>query len=379
MNILLNFLLITMVIYLGLLLWLIIGNVFSNKKNTISEFPPVSIIVAIRNGENSLPNLIRDLEALDYNGELEFIMVDDESSDSTAHIIQKISEKDKRFIYVISAIGNASLHLKKRALDAGISTAQNEWLLFTDVDCRVQKGWVTGMASYFSSRNDYVIGHSNIKSGNTLLNIFQSLDYSLLLIAARGAANLRHPVACTGQNQAYRKSLYQKVGGFSRIKNQMQGDDSLFLNLCRKWGKAVVVFADDFQSHVSARQEKTWIPLLNQRLRWSGDANIMWKVNVCFYLLIVGFFLLHLTLVSLFCISIFHPYYVMILVKFLIIKFILEFLLYFSGIRQLDQSLHFIEFILWFFIHIPYVVLMGLGSFFAEKLSWRGRKLRLSS
>ena len=139
------------------------------------------------------------------------------------------------------------------------------------------------------------------------------------------------------------------------------------------------VFADDFQSHVSARQEKTWIPLLNQRLRWSGDANIMWKVNVCFYLLIVGFFLLHLTFVSLVCISIFHPYYVMILVKLLIIKFILEFLLYFSGIRQLDQSLHFIEFILWFFIHIPYVVLMGLGSFFAEKLSWRGRKLRLSS
>ena len=98
MNILLNFLLISMVIYLGLLLWLIIGNVFSNKKNTISEFPPVSIIVAIRNGEKSLPNLIRDLEALDYNGELEFIMVDDESSDSPAHIIQKISEKDKRFI-----------------------------------------------------------------------------------------------------------------------------------------------------------------------------------------------------------------------------------------------------------------------------------------
>ena len=80
-----------------------------------------------------------------------------------------------------------------------------------------------GMACYFTNDNDYVIGHSDVKSGNTLLNIFQALDYFLLLVAARGAANLGHPLACTGQNQAYRKSLYQRVGGFSRIKNHIQG------------------------------------------------------------------------------------------------------------------------------------------------------------
>ena len=96
-------------------------------------------------------------------------------------------------------------------------------------------------------------------------------------------------------------------------------------------------------------------------------------------MLIVGFFLLHLTFVSLFFISILFPNYLTVLVKFLTIKFILEFLLYFAGSRQLDQSLNFKEYLLWFFIHIPYVVLMGFGSFFAKQLSWRGRKLRLSS
>ena len=379
MNILLNFLLVAMVIYVGLLLWLIIGNIFSDKKNTVSEFPPVSVIVAIRNGENVLPNLIADLSAQKYPGKLEFILIDDESEDATSKIIQEISNKDKRFIYETSTGGDASLQLKKRALDAGIFTAQNEWLLFTDVDCRVSSGWVAGMSGYFCSKNDYVIGHSNVKSGNTLLNLFQSLDYFLLLVAARGAANLGSAWACSGQNQAYRKSLYQKVGGFSRIKNQIQGDDSLFLNLCRKREKAVVVFADALQSHVTARQEKTWISLVNQRLRWSGDVNIIWKYNVGFYILIVGFFLLHLTFVSLFCISILFPYYLTVLVKFLTIKFIMEFLLYFAGSRQLGQSLNFKEYFLWFFIHIPYVVLMGFGSFFAKQLSWRGRKLRLSS
>ena len=374
-----HLLFIVMIMYSGLLLWLTIGNIFSNKKNTTSEFPPVSIIVAIRNGENTLPHLIADLSVQQYRGKLEFILVDDESTDTTSQIIKDIMKKDKRFIYVISTSGNSSLHLKKRALDAGISIAQNEWLLFTDVDCRVPSGWVAGMAAYFSCENDYVIGHSDVKSGKTLLNLFQSLDYFLLLVAARGATNLMHPWASTGQNQAYRKSLYKKVGGFSRIKNQIQGDDSLFLNLCRKLGKTIIVFADDFQSHVVARQEKTWILFFHQRLRWSGDANIMWKVNVSFYLLMLGFFLLHLMLISFVFISISVPNYFTVLVKVLMIKFILEFLLYFSGIRWLDKPVNFIGFTLWFFIHIPYIVLMGLGSFFVKKLSWRGRKLRLSS
>ena len=62
-----------MVIYSGLLLWFIIGNIFSYKENTISEFPPVSVIVAIRNGANALPHLIADLSIQDYPGKIEFI------------------------------------------------------------------------------------------------------------------------------------------------------------------------------------------------------------------------------------------------------------------------------------------------------------------
>ena len=157
MNIFLNLLLITMVIYSGLLLWLIIGNLYFDKQNTISEFPEVSVIVAIRNGENNLPHLIRDLEAQDYKGELEYILVDDESEDSTAHIIQEISQIDKRFIYQSSTNGDTSLRMKKRALNTGIKRAKYEWLLFTDVDCRVPKSWVRRMVGYFRNDIDSVI------------------------------------------------------------------------------------------------------------------------------------------------------------------------------------------------------------------------------
>ena len=42
---------------------------------------PISVIIAIRNGESSLPNLIKDLSKQEYNGEIEFILVAAESGD----------------------------------------------------------------------------------------------------------------------------------------------------------------------------------------------------------------------------------------------------------------------------------------------------------
>ena len=62
------------------------------------------------------------------------------------------------------------------------------------------------------------------------------------------------------------------------------------MNICKKWGKARIIFADDSKCHVYSRKEKKWLPLLKQRLRWSGDANVMWNVNLGFYVILCGLF-----------------------------------------------------------------------------------------
>ena len=52
---------------------------------------------------------------------------------------------------------------------------------------------------------------------------------------------------------------------------------------------------------------------------------------------------------------------------------LIEFILYFIGVRQFDKKIQVIDFTFWFMIHIPYIVCMGVGSFFAHQLGWRGR------
>ena len=375
MTIVIYLLIISWLLFTGMLIWFIAGNMFSYPNHHSTETPLVSVIIAIRNGEDALPKLLVDLSLQDYTGELEFILVDDHSEDSTKQLIEEMSTKDKRFKYESSVNGDSSLNYKKRALDAGIQKARSEWLLFSDADCRLKSTWVSGMASYFNQDVDYVVGYSEVERGTRLVTRFQSFDFLMLMIAARGTTNSGKAWASSGQNQAYRKSLFEMVEGYSLIANKLQGDDSLFLQICRKQNSAKVIFADKPECRTIARQEKTWRAFIKQRMRWAGDANIMWEFNVSFFISILTTFLLPLLLlVTLFSGLFYDPYYLTVFAIVLTINFFMEFILYFVGIRQLAKSIQFFDFCFWYLMHIPYVVMMGIGSFFIGQLNWRGRK-----
>ena len=374
MTIIIYLLLGSMLYYAGMILWFIAGNLFSDSQGNSKDSPAVSVIIAIRNGEKSLPNLLADLSAQDYPGEVEFILVDDKSIDSTRKLIQEISEVDKRIILENSSNGDTILNYKKRALNAGIKRAKNEWLLFTDVDCRLNPGWITGMATYFEDDVDYVVGYSEADRGKKWVTHFQALDFLMLMIAARGSTNSERAWASSGQNQAYRKSLFISVGGFSQIAKELQGDDTLFLQVCRNKKSANVVFADKPNCRTIARQETSWRSFFKQRMRWAGDANLMWKFNPAFFISIfITFFLPLLLLVTFFAGIFYNPYYFTVFTKFLTVHLIIEFIFYFIGVRQFDKKIQVIDFTFWFMIHIPYIVCMGVGSFFAHQLGWRGR------
>ena len=69
--------------YAGNLLYFTFG--LSKKDNQPKNIntPPVSVIIAVRNGEKNIGRLLNALKSQTYNGEMEFIIVDDESIDKT--------------------------------------------------------------------------------------------------------------------------------------------------------------------------------------------------------------------------------------------------------------------------------------------------------
>ena len=192
----------------------------------------------------------------------------------------------------------------------------------------------------------------------------------MLLFAARSMLFLGHPWASTGQNQAYKKRIYNKVDGFKKISSYLQGDDTLFLQIARKEG-ANIVFNDSFESYVISRTEQTWKDFLLQRARWSGDANIMWKFNLPFYFAGLSLWIMSLGIIVLPYIDFYYFYIISII---LLIKIILETALYYFGMKKSGESINYIDFIIWFLSHPIYVLLMGILSFF--NFQWKGISIK---
>ena len=174
------FILLCIAIYFLSLITYIIANLKNN--NLYKNTTPVSIIIAVKNGEKSLPRLIIDLQNQTYKDKYECVIVDDQSSDNTRKIIQKIVKNDDRFYYVSSLEGNPKLSYKKRALDAGIKYSHFDTLLFTDVDCCLKNQWISSMMSSFKNDTDYVIGVATISQPKNVISLFQKMDLIMMQV-----------------------------------------------------------------------------------------------------------------------------------------------------------------------------------------------------
>jgi cellulose synthase/poly-beta-1,6-N-acetylglucosamine synthase-like glycosyltransferase len=347
------------------------------KKDEKSEninTSPVSVIIAVRNGEKNLIRLLTALKNQTYSGQMEFIIVDDESSDSTPKIIKEFTQDDARFIYNSSVNRDLNLNFKKRALDSGINNAKFEHLLFTDVDCIIQHSWIESMMSSFTDSTDYLIGYSEAIDTTTTASKFQKIDFFMLLSAARGMVNNNSPWACTGQNQGYRKSLYNGVGGFSKIAEELQGDDSLFLLLCRKAKNINVNFATSPGSFVISRTELTWKSFLNQRIRWAGDSKVFWKFNIPFYITSIATFLLNVGIIItpfIYGLTVFINSW---FIKIIFIKFIAEFMLLTKGRNSFSRQFSILDFLQWFTIQPIYIGVVSISSMLNINPKWQGRQ-----
>lgn len=336
------------------------------------QSPGISIIIAIRNGQESLPQLIEDLSKQNHIGSLEFILVDDESTDQTKTIIDSTIKKDNRFKYFSSKEGSSNLSTKKRALDVGIRNASHENLLFSDVDCRIPSSWARIMSGYFIAGYEYLVGFSSIsfKKPNNYISIFQRIDFLLLMIMCRASNYFGYPLASSGQNQGFTKSLYLRSGGFLKI-NSFIGDDTAFLQHCNNIG-CKSIFIDNYQSSIISRKEFKISRFLSQRIRWVADANKLWKLNFNFFFILFISFLSFCAFPIIIYNNISNYPFVGTLA---VLKMIVEFLLLYCGAKKLKIKFKLYEFLWWELLHIPYIVIIGLLSYFVKFFSWRGRRL----
>jgi hypothetical protein len=82
-----------------------------------------------------------------------------------------------------------------------------------------------------------------------------------------GSIGIGRAWLCTGRNLAYRRKVWDEVGGFTRIRQSVSGDDDLFLQLVRKETSWKMRYAGSPSSHVPTAPPDTFDGLVQQRTR----------------------------------------------------------------------------------------------------------------
>lgn len=239
----------------------------------------MSVLVPFRNEANNLPVIATSLLGQDYPGELELIFIDDHSTDGGADLlpagVSLLQLEDH-------LRGQPVVAHKKAALAYAIASSLAEVIITTDADCSWPKDRISRIAAEFSAGADVVLGPVLIAPANGFCNAFQALDLAAYQFLTAATAWVGRPVLANGANFAFRRSLFEEVGGYAGVDHLPSGDDVLLLHKFwrerRSKGRleeqAVqppnVVYAAE--ASVSTLPVAGWRALWHQRLRWAGKA-----------------------------------------------------------------------------------------------------------
>lgn len=352
----------------------LIGLFFGDKNRSDAQ-PFVSVVIPAKNEKDHIHRILTEIVHQTYpSDKYEVIVVDDESTDITPNIIHSFVEKNER-VRSLSTKGSSSLlRNKKHPLDLGIRNARGEIILLTDADCHVSSQWIESMVSYFAPDTGLVIGHAEIDDPHTPMQRIEALDFLLLMGAARGTASLGFPFACTGQNLAYRKEVFEQAGGFSSFADASGGDDNLLFQNIKRHKEWTVATAIDRASYVTTPPLANLRKLISQRIRWASDSLHVKQTDMFFFFVIVITFLANLSIFVLTASMLFSLDWFFPLIFGMGLKFIIE------GVLMLRTTSLFQRFDLrqafplWFFCQIPYVVSMGIITLLPVRAGWGGRQ-----
>ena len=343
------------VFYIVLLLLIIRAQSGMKKMPAMGDCPTVSVVIAAKNEEQRIIPTLESLQKLDYPPEkLEVIIVDDASTDGTAHVVRKYADKFDNWHLIQIKQDSDKYHAKKMALAAGVDKARGQLIFTTDADCEVPGQWIRAMCAYFEPGVDMVLGYSPLKTGKGLLARFLDFDNLFSAIVVAAPTVLGFPVSSVGRNMAFRKSAYTKIGGYRALTKFRSGDDIHLTERMRDNSNGKIAFCADPQSFVYSQPPATGREIFYQQIR--KNSKILDKsfrsaaISVLLFFVFVLFYTLPL----------FNPAWLTVWLGVIVLKFLLEFVALIQAARIFRANNLILLFPLMQVFYPLYVMVFGL-------------------
>lgn len=247
--------------------------------------PLVSVCIPARDEANNIRRCVEAILRQDYPN-LEVIVLDDRSTDSTLTQLKEISSRDSRLLPISGSDLPEGWAGKPHALYQASAVAKGEWLCFVDADTFLEPNALSSVyakavetnADLFTVMTKQILGTFWERTVMPLVMTALSVGFS----PRKVNDPKRRDAIANGQFIFIRRSIYDAVGGHERIKDQIVEDKALSENV--KWGGHRLIVAGG--AKVVSTRMYTSLPEM-----WEGwTKNIYLGLRDQPYLLILGAF-----------------------------------------------------------------------------------------
>lgn len=175
----------------------------------------ISILIPARNEEQNIGNLLNDIINLCYSN-FEVIVLNDNSEDNTAEVVQKYISQDSRIKLINSNKLPKDWLGKNYACNELSNNATGDYFLFIDADVRISGDILERAAAYLERFNLSLLSIFPLQKMETIgekivVPIMNMVLLSLLPLILVRKSKFRSLSAANGQFMMFRSDLYNKL------------------------------------------------------------------------------------------------------------------------------------------------------------------------
>ncbi len=344
----------------------------TSRNGTQDHF--ISIIIPFRNESRNILDSIASIEGLDYPREkFEVIYIDDYSEDGSFQLAESAKKASNiRILRLQDAIpgrGN-----KKHALQFGVLNSSGDIIVATDVDCIHHKNWLNTIMNCFDPETAFVSGPVEFIQTPGLFSKIQSTEFGGLILAGAGMIGAGRPLICNGANIAYRKKVFNEIGGLKDNLHLASGDDEFLMQKIAKETNYKVRFCPEREAVVLTRPSVNLGSFLNQRRRWASKSIFYKDAGLTAGLLLLFLFYAGLIIQTILLLS-GYLFFAITLFLSLSIKILIEFLILKRGERLFLSKKKTSIFLITELFQVPYIIIAAIAGL-SGGFTWKGRNLQ---
>jgi chlorobactene glucosyltransferase len=220
-------------------------NSFKLTEHILKSPPLISVLIPARNEEKNIKRILVSMAKQDYPN-LEILVLDDNSTDATSQIVNEFSLKDSRIRLIKGAPLPKGWKGKCFACHQLSKIARGEYFVFTDADTLHFPNSISGsFAALLRNKLDTI----SVYPRQIAVTFHERMTISFIHFAILSFMPLilvsmtKNPFFSTGIGQffLFKRQVYEKIGGFEAVKEEILEDIHISKQV-KRFGFKIMVF-----------------------------------------------------------------------------------------------------------------------------------------